>query len=52
MLSAMNLPSSSAHFVHFAVQGDDYNTEAVRGSSPDWNYRKEIEVIMDDGFEE
>ena len=37
---AVNLPSSSAHFVHFAVQGDDYNTEPVRGSSPEWNYRK------------
>jgi len=24
----------------------------MRGSSPEWNYRKEIEVIMDDEFEE
>ena len=49
---AMNLPSSAAHFVHFAIQGDDYTTEPVRGSSPDWNYCKEVDLIMDEAFEE
>ena len=52
IFQALNLPSSSSHFVHFAIQGDDYNTEPVRGSSPEWNYRKEIEVLMDETFEE
>ena len=40
ILKAINLPSSSPHFVHFSLQGDDYNTEPIRGSSPEWNFKK------------
>ncbi len=52
ILQAANLPSSSAHFVHFSLQGENFNTVPVRGSSPEWNYRKEIELVMDEQLED
>jgi hypothetical protein len=39
---------SSSAFVYFAFQGEDYFTEAIRGSSPEWNFKKEIEVMMNE----
>lgn len=46
IIKGSNFPSSSAHFIYFSLQGDDYYTEAVRGTSPEWNYRKQIELMM------
>jgi hypothetical protein len=39
-MKAFGLSSGSSSFVYFTLQGEDYFTEAVRGSSPEWNYKK------------
>jgi hypothetical protein len=48
IIRAQGMSSSSSCFVYFSLQGEDYFTETVRGSSPEWNYRKEIEMMMNE----
>lgn len=38
--------------MYFSLFGEDYFTEAVRGSSPEWNYRKGVEVTMGEDTED
>lgn len=46
------MPPSSSTFIYFTLEGEDFFTDAVRGSSPEWNYKKEIELLMGEELEE
>jgi hypothetical protein len=52
IIRALGMSSTSSCFIYFNLQGEDYFTEAVRGSAPEWNYRKEIEMLMNEDLEE
>lgn len=47
---AEGLISSGNTFVYFSIQNEDFFTEPCEGSSPFWDYHREIDVVLDEDF--
>ena len=48
----LGLPIGSNSFVYFTLQGDDFFTEAVRGSQPEWGFERDLELMITPELEE
>ena len=44
---AEGLFSGGNTFVYFNIQNEDFFTEPQMGSSPFWDYHREVDVILD-----
>lgn len=52
VLRGTGFQPSSSTFVYFNFQGEDFFTEATKGSSPEWAYARDMDVLLGEELEE